>query len=72
MLNLNPSVLGLIRGVGSVVVFAVVSYLANAANLHGIVNDGLATLIAGVALMLEHQMEANGGGALFGAAIPRE
>ncbi len=71
MVNLSPSVLGFIRGVGSVIVFAVVSYLANAANLHGIMNDGLATLIAGVALMVEHEMQTSGTGALFGIAAPR-
>lgn len=67
-MNLNPAVLGLIRGLGAAVLFAVVSYFADAGNLHGIVsNDGLAALIAAIALGIEHNMEAKGKGALFGA-----
>ncbi len=51
---------------------AVLSYLSDATHLNGFVDGSLATLIAGVVGLLEHQMEVNGQGALFGAAIPRK
>lgn len=66
--QLSPAMLGLVRSLGFVVILAVVSFLANAANLHGVVSDGLAASIATLALVAEHYLEGKTGSALFGAA----
>ncbi len=65
---MSPAILGAVRGLGIALLFALVSWLANAANLHGLVNDTVATVVAAVALAIEHKMEADGSGALFGSA----
>ncbi len=70
-MNLNPAVLGLVRGLGFTVLLAVLSFVGNAANLHGLVNESLAGLIAAGALALEHSLESKGEGALFGAVNRR-
>lgn len=45
---------------------AVVSFLANSANLNGIVSGGLVTLIAAIALAIEHSIASGTATALFG------
>lgn len=70
-MNLSPGWLGVIRGLGFVVVLAIIHFLANAANLQGAVGDTVAALIATLALGIEHAIEGSGGGALFGAANKR-
>lgn len=66
-MNLSSALLGFIRAIAYVVVAAIVSYLANAANLHGLLNDATATIVAGLFAALDHYIEAQGAGALFGA-----
>ena len=70
-MNLNPAVLGLLRGLGFAIVLAVLSFIGDAANLHGLLNETLAGLLAAGALALEHSLESKGQGALFGAVNRR-
>jgi hypothetical protein len=64
---MNPPLLGALRGLGVAVLIAILSWLGNAANLP-FLNPETATLVAAVALAIEHQIEAKTGKALFGAA----
>ena len=63
---MSPAVLGFFRAILVAVIMAVVTFLANAANLNGVVSGGLATLIAAVALAIEHSMASGTTTALFG------
>ena len=65
-MNIPPSVEGFLRGIGTVILFAVLSYLANSANLTGIVNVSVAGIISGIALAIEGSMKSQGSGGLFG------
>ena len=64
---MSPSIEGFIRGIGTVILFAVLSYVANSANLTGVVGVSLAGIISGIALAIEGSMKASGAGGLFGA-----
>ncbi len=68
MVNVNQAVLGFLRSVASVVVFsavlAVLSFLADATHLNGVVNDSLAALIAAIASAAEHSWESRNGTAV--------
>jgi hypothetical protein len=68
---MSPAVIGFLRAITVAIIMAVVSFLANAANLNGVVSGGLATLIAAVALAVEHSMAAGTTTALFGAVSTR-
>ncbi len=72
MVTLSPGVLGFLRGVGVVVLAAVISYLADATHLQGVVSAPVAALIAAVALGFEQHISDTTGKALFGAAVPRK
>lgn len=67
-MNLTNAQIGFIRAIGVVILTAVLSFLGDSANLNGVVSAGVATLISALALSFEHALEANGKGALFGAA----
>lgn len=60
--------IGFIRAVGYTLLTALLAFLANQANLSGLVGDSSALIIAGLAASIEHYVESRGGGALFGAA----
>lgn len=64
---MNPKLLGFLRAVGTVLLFSLVKWLESSANLNGFVSAGTAGLIASLALMAEHAIEAKTGTALFGA-----
>ena len=49
-------------------VAALVSYLADSANLTGFLNTSIATIVAGMFLVIEGWVKDKGRGALFGAA----
>ncbi len=66
-MNIPPPLLGIIRGLGTAVIVCVLAYFGDAAHLNGIVSDALASVIAAIALAIEHHIEAGGGGALFGS-----
>ena len=64
---MSPLLLGFLRGIGFAVLGAVLVYLGDATNLTGILNPSTATIIAALALGIEHSIEAKTGNALFGA-----
>lgn len=68
-MELNPTQAGFIKGLGTVVVLAVVSYLASAAHLEGVLNPTLAALAASIFAAIESSLKAksNGEKGLFGA-----
>ena len=66
-MNVSPAVLGLLRGVGFVALIAVLNFLGDATNLSGVFNTQTDSLIAIVALGIEHMIEGQTGNALFGA-----
>lgn len=68
---MSPVILGFIRAIGTVVLMAVLTYLGNQANLNGVVDTGLAAIISGIALAIEHSIEAKTGKALFGAVATK-
>lgn len=55
---MKPQYLGFLRGVGAVILFGILNYVGNAANLNGIVSASAATIISGLALALEHYVNA--------------
>lgn len=69
MITVSPGMAGFVKGLLGVVVLVVVSYLANAANLTGILNPTLSIIIAGLFSGIESSLKAkaNGSTALFGA-----
>ncbi len=66
-MNISPAVLGFLRTLLTVAIIAILSYIGDASHLNGLVSGTLATLIAAIAMGLEHSIEANTGKALFGA-----
>lgn len=66
-MTLTRAQIGFIKGIGIVLLTAVVGYLANAANLNGVVGGSAALIIAGVASSLESYIQSKGAGGLFGA-----
>ncbi len=69
---MSPKVLGFVRGIGTVVLVAILAYLGDAVHLSVFMSDSLATVIAAAALAAEHGIEAKGGGALFGTVRVRQ
>ena len=63
---MTPNLEHFLRGLGTVLAFAIVTYLANAANLSPLVGDSAATIIAGLAAMFDKQFSPDGT-TLFGA-----
>ncbi len=68
---MSPALLGFIRGLGTIILMAVLTYLGDASHLNGIVSALGATLISGIALSIEHSIEGVTGNALFGAVRSR-
>lgn len=64
---MSPAILGFVRAIGSIILMAVLAYLGDVSHLNGIVSASLATVIAGIAMSVEHMIEAKSGNALFGA-----
>lgn len=63
---MTPATLGALRGLLAVVIMAVVTWLANSANLQGIVAPAIGTIVSMVALAIEHYMASGTTTALFG------
>ena len=57
-----------IKGAGAVLLAGLVSYIADSAHLTGILNASLATIVSGMALVIEGMIKDSGHGALFGLA----
>lgn len=68
-MTITPGVAGFVKGLLTVILAVVVSYLADAANLQGLLNPALATVVAGVFAAIESSLKAKSGGekGLFGA-----
>lgn len=64
---MTPAQLGFVRGVGSIILMGVLTYLADASHLNGLVSVSVATIIAGLAAALESSLSNGTGTALFGA-----
>lgn len=69
---MNPSTLGLIRGLGIAVLMAVLTYVGDASHLSGVLSTSIAAIVSAVALMVEHSIEGSTGKALFGTVRTRE
>jgi hypothetical protein len=68
---MSPALLGFLRGTGFALLVALLSYIGDATNLSGVLNPATASVIAALALAVEHAIEAKTGNALFGAATVR-
>jgi hypothetical protein len=66
-----PFLLGFLRGLGFALLAAALTYIGNATNLSGILSPAIASLVAMIALGLEHSMSPNGT-ALFGTIGTRK
>ena len=63
---MNPAILGAARSLLAVVVMAVVTWLANSANLNGVVAPAIGTIVSMLALSCENWLSDGTGKALFG------
>ena len=57
---MSPALIGFLRGLGLVILMAILAFLANATNLNGLVNPTVGSLIAIIALTLEHAFSPPG------------
>ncbi len=62
----NPKLIGVLQALGLSLLMALLAFLANSANLGGLVNPEMATLVAAVALAVENTINAKSGKSLFG------
>jgi hypothetical protein len=67
---MNPSLLGFFRGILAAVIVAVLTYAGDATHL-GFLNPATASIVAALALALEHAIEGKTNKALFGAVTTR-
>lgn len=65
-MTLTPVQLGALRGLLAAVIMAVVTWLANSANLNGIVAPAIGAIVSMIALSIEHYMAAGTTTALYG------
>jgi hypothetical protein len=65
-MKISPALLGAARSLLAVVVMAIVTWLANSANLNGVVAPAIGTIISMLALSCENWLSAQGNTALFG------
>lgn len=68
---MSASLLGFIRGLGTVLLLGALTYVGDASHLNGVLSVGIAAFVSSAALALEHAIEANTGNALFGAVSTR-
>ena len=68
-ITVSPAIAGFVKGLALAAIGAIVLYLANAANLTGVVSPTLAVLIAAIFSAIESSMKASSGGStgLLGA-----
>ncbi len=65
-IQMSPKLIGVLQAIGLALILTVLGFLANAANLNGLVNPEMATLVAAVALAIENSINAKNGRSLFG------
>lgn len=72
-MNLTAAQIGFIKALGVMVVATIASFLANQANLTGVLNPVLASLVAALAASMESYLKDKSGNnkALFGAVTVR-
>jgi hypothetical protein len=63
---MTPAILGALRGLRAAIIMAVVTWLANSANLNGVVAPAIGAIVSMVALSIEHYMASGTTTALFG------
>lgn len=68
-MTLTPAQYGLLKTLGLLVVFSVLDFLSNAANLNGVVSPLIAGIVTMLAGALESHLKANSGNTagLFGS-----
>lgn len=64
---MSPKVYGFLKTVGLVIVFAILTFLANSANLGPYLSPTIAGIVAGIAGMIEEQIKANSGNGILGS-----
>lgn len=71
-MELNPAVYGLLKGLLTVIAWAVinalVAFFSDPANLNGVLNPALSAIIVAVVSALEQNLATKQGKPLFGAA----
>ncbi len=65
-IQMNPKLIGVLQALGLALILTVLSFFANVANLNGLVNPEMATLVAAIALAIENTINAKNGKSLFG------
>ena len=63
---MSPALLGALRSLFAVIVMAIVTWLANAVNLQGVLPPAIGTIVSMLALSFEHYMSDGTSTALFG------
>ena len=63
---MSPAILGALRALLAAIIMAVVTWLANSANLNGVVAPAIGAIVSMVALSIEHYMASGTTTALFG------
>jgi hypothetical protein len=63
---MSPALLGFLRGIAFALIVAVLTFVGDASHLTGLLNPESASVLAALALALEHVVEAKTGSALFG------
>lgn len=68
-MTLSESQLGFVRGLGTLILMGILSYVGDASHLNGVVSVSGASIISALALSLEHYFESKSvsGKALFGS-----
>ena len=62
----SPALLGALRALGVVIIISVLGWIGNATNLQGIFSPQVCTVVAMIALAIEHAFASSGTSALFG------
>lgn len=64
---MNSATIGALQGLLVAVIMAIVTWLANSANLNGVVSTSMAGIISMIALSIERYMASGTSTALFGS-----
>lgn len=64
---MNTKLIGFLRGALYPIIMVVIAYVIQNLGASGIFPVGISTIIVSVLGIIDHQLEANGSGALFGA-----
>lgn len=70
-MSITPAQLGFIRALAVAFILFLLTYLGDVTHLNGILSASTATIVAGLAMSLEHYIESNTGNGLFGSVAIR-